>query len=80
MDTKGETEDMSYPYICFMVDNFDEVIKCFFFVLRNYLMALFFFPFQFLKLSVLNISQESFILFFVVCQQVSLVLLEINFL
>lgn len=25
MDTKGDTEEMTYPYICFMVDNFDEV-------------------------------------------------------
>lgn len=25
MDAKGETEDMTYPYVCFMVDNFDEV-------------------------------------------------------
>lgn len=29
MDTKGETEDMTYPYICFMIDNFDEVTKNF---------------------------------------------------
>ncbi|EEB20417.1 conserved hypothetical protein [Pediculus humanus corporis] len=27
MDTKGETEDMTYPYICFMIDNFDEVFS-----------------------------------------------------
>lgn len=25
MDTKGEVEEMTYPHICFMVDNFDEV-------------------------------------------------------
>lgn len=25
MDTKGEGEEMTYPHICFMVDNFDEV-------------------------------------------------------
>jgi hypothetical protein len=25
MDTKGELEEMTYPHICFMVDNFDEV-------------------------------------------------------
>ncbi|KAF4521150.1 hypothetical protein B566_EDAN012916 [Ephemera danica] len=25
MDTKGDVEEMTYPYICFMVDNFDEV-------------------------------------------------------
>lgn len=29
MDTKGETEDMTYPYICFMIDNFDEVTRHF---------------------------------------------------
>ena len=27
MDTKGEGEEITYPHICFMVDNFDEV-KC----------------------------------------------------
>lgn len=26
MDTKGDGEEMTYPHICFMVDNFDEVI------------------------------------------------------
>ncbi|XP_058829341.1 uncharacterized protein LOC131688820 isoform X1 [Topomyia yanbarensis] len=25
MDTKGESEEITYPHICFMVDNFDEV-------------------------------------------------------
>ncbi|XP_046395367.1 uncharacterized protein LOC124162776 isoform X2 [Ischnura elegans] len=25
MDTKGEVEEMTYPHICFMVDNFDEI-------------------------------------------------------
>nr|XP_018909352.1 PREDICTED: uncharacterized protein LOC109038664 isoform X1 [Bemisia tabaci] len=25
MDTKGENEEMTYPYVCFMVDNFNEV-------------------------------------------------------
>lgn len=25
MDAKGEVEEMTYPHICFMVDNFDEV-------------------------------------------------------
>ncbi|XP_056638136.1 uncharacterized protein LOC130446095 isoform X1 [Diorhabda sublineata] len=25
MDTKGEVEEITYPHICFMVDNFDEV-------------------------------------------------------
>lgn len=25
MDTKGEGEEITYPHICFMVDNFDEV-------------------------------------------------------
>lgn len=25
MDTKGDGEEMTYPHICFMVDNFDEV-------------------------------------------------------
>lgn len=25
MDTKGEVEEMTYPYVCFMVDNFNEV-------------------------------------------------------
>nr|CAD7194791.1 unnamed protein product [Timema douglasi] len=25
MDTKGEVEEMTYPHVCFMVDNFDEV-------------------------------------------------------
>lgn len=25
MDAKGELEEMTYPHICFMVDNFDEV-------------------------------------------------------
>ncbi|XP_059486199.1 uncharacterized protein KIAA0930 homolog isoform X2 [Neocloeon triangulifer] len=25
MDTKGDVEEMTYPYVCFMVDNFDEV-------------------------------------------------------
>ncbi|KAL5287479.1 KIAA0930 family protein [Megaselia abdita] len=25
MNTKGESEEMTYPHICFMVDNFDEV-------------------------------------------------------
>ncbi|XP_055696109.1 uncharacterized protein LOC129797490 isoform X2 [Lutzomyia longipalpis] len=27
MDTKGEGEEMTYPHICFMVDNFDEVFS-----------------------------------------------------
>ncbi|XP_055390567.1 uncharacterized protein KIAA0930 homolog isoform X2 [Condylostylus longicornis] len=27
MDTKGENEEMTYPHICFMVDNFDEVFS-----------------------------------------------------
>ena len=27
MDTKGDTEEMTYPYVCFMVDNFDEVFS-----------------------------------------------------
>lgn len=27
MDTKGEGEEITYPHICFMVDNFDEVRK-----------------------------------------------------
>lgn len=27
MDTKGDGEEMTYPHICFMVDNFDEVCK-----------------------------------------------------
>jgi hypothetical protein len=25
MDTKGDIEEMTYPNVCFMVDNFDEV-------------------------------------------------------
>lgn len=25
MDAKGDLEEMTYPHICFMVDNFDEV-------------------------------------------------------
>lgn len=25
MDTKGDGEEMTYPHVCFMVDNFDEV-------------------------------------------------------
>lgn len=25
MDTKGDGEEMTYPHICYMVDNFDEV-------------------------------------------------------
>ncbi|CAG9092092.1 unnamed protein product [Plutella xylostella] len=28
MDTKGDGEEMTYPHICFMVDNFDEVSLC----------------------------------------------------
>ena len=27
MDTKGDGEEMTYPHICFMVDNFDEVFN-----------------------------------------------------
>lgn len=27
MDTKGESEEITYPNICFMVDNFDEIFK-----------------------------------------------------
>ncbi|XP_014282725.1 uncharacterized protein KIAA0930 homolog isoform X1 [Halyomorpha halys] len=27
MDTKGEVEEITYPYICFMVDNFNEVMS-----------------------------------------------------
>lgn len=27
MDTKGDGEEMTYPHICFMVDNFDEVFS-----------------------------------------------------
>lgn len=27
MDTKGEGEEITYPHICFMVDNFDEVFS-----------------------------------------------------
>ncbi|XP_060530645.1 uncharacterized protein KIAA0930 homolog isoform X2 [Cylas formicarius] len=27
MDTKGDVEEMTYPHICFMVDNFDEVFQ-----------------------------------------------------
>lgn len=27
MDTKGESEEITYPHICFMVDNFDEVFS-----------------------------------------------------
>lgn len=27
MDTKGESEEITYPHICFMVDNFDEVFQ-----------------------------------------------------
>jgi hypothetical protein len=27
MDSKGEGEEMTYPHICFMVDNFDEVFQ-----------------------------------------------------
>ncbi|KAL1122554.1 hypothetical protein AAG570_002884 [Ranatra chinensis] len=27
MDTKGEEEEITYPYICFMVDNFNEVMS-----------------------------------------------------
>ncbi|XP_039281371.1 uncharacterized protein LOC111048108 isoform X1 [Nilaparvata lugens] len=27
MDTKGEVEEMTYPYVCFMVDNFNEVFS-----------------------------------------------------
>ncbi|GJQ65597.1 hypothetical protein Trydic_g7694 [Trypoxylus dichotomus] len=27
MDTKGELEEITYPHICFMVDNFDEVFQ-----------------------------------------------------
>lgn len=26
MDTKGEVEEITYPSVCFHVDNFDEVI------------------------------------------------------
>lgn len=27
MDTKGDVEEITYPHICFMVDNFDEVFQ-----------------------------------------------------
>lgn len=27
MDTKGDSEEITYPHICFMVDNFDEVVN-----------------------------------------------------
>lgn len=27
MDTKGDSEEITYPHICFMVDNFDEVFS-----------------------------------------------------
>lgn len=27
MDTKGELEEITYPHICFMVDNFDEIFQ-----------------------------------------------------
>ena len=25
MDEKGDSEEMTYPYVCFTVDNFDEI-------------------------------------------------------
>lgn len=36
MDTKGDGEEMTYPHICFMVDNFDEVSFCLRSHLRKY--------------------------------------------
>lgn len=27
MDSKGDSEEITYPNICFMVDNFDEIFK-----------------------------------------------------
>lgn len=27
MDTKGDSEEISYPHICFAVDNFDDIFK-----------------------------------------------------
>ena len=27
MDGKGETEEITYPHVCFTVDNFDEIFS-----------------------------------------------------